>query len=47
MTGSVADIWARSPVAVSLEQISDTNLAKDELLDYASNKKNVILIMNQ
>jgi hypothetical protein len=38
LTDSVADMWVKSPITISLEQISDTDLAKDELLDLCSNQ---------
>jgi hypothetical protein len=39
VTGLLADIWVRSPITVSLEQISDTDLAKDKLLDLCNHHK--------
>ena len=33
------DTWIRYPFTVSLEQLSDNDLAKDELLDLRNNKK--------
>jgi hypothetical protein len=38
-TGSVADVWVRGPFTVSLEQIGDTDLAKDDHLDLRSSQK--------
>jgi len=45
-TGSVPDIWVRSPLTVCLEQINYTDLARDELLDLLNNT-NFILILTQ
>jgi hypothetical protein len=45
-SGLVADIWARIPFTVPLEQISGTDLAKDEVLDLCNSQK-CRLILNQ
>ena len=36
---STFDSWARFPFSVSLEQINDNDLAKDELIDIRNNQK--------
>ena len=37
--GGLHDIWVRSPFNISLDQISDDDLVKDELVDLRNNEK--------
>jgi hypothetical protein len=44
---SVCDMWIRSPLTISLKWISDTGLAKDELLDLCNNQNVFWLWINE